>query len=135
MLNQRVPWGKIECYNGSFTGAYLRWAPGDCTAYEIIMNHIGPIACGYTGGDHMISFRIGDRWRSVPLSVDDMGMIHSSVLEEHLFHVDEEISETTLYTVLIYTIMLNYSLFDNDISNEYIDELKQHPWIKSRFGF
>jgi hypothetical protein len=135
MLNSRVPWGKIESFSDRGESSYLRWAPGDVTAYEAIVSYLGYNAGGYIGGDCMVSVCIGGKWKSVPISVGDMGIIHVSILEEHLFGYKEELSDTTQYTVLIYAIMLNYSLFKNDIAKAYIEELKQHPWIKSRFGF
>jgi hypothetical protein len=135
MLDSKVPWGKIEAFSDRGESSYLRWAPGDATAYEATVCYLGYNAGGYIGGDSMVSVRIGSRWKSVPLSVNDMGVIHTSVLEEHLFEHADKLSDTTLYTVLIYTIMLNYSLFKNDMAKEYVEELKRHPWIKSRFNF
>jgi hypothetical protein len=129
MLNKRVPWGKIEAYLNHGDMSYLRWAPGDCTAYDATVCYLGHNAGGFIGGDCMVSIRIGNKWKSVPLSVNDMGMISPSILEEHLFDSNEskELSHTTLYTLLIYAIMLNYSLFNNDMANEYIAEL--HGYI------
>jgi hypothetical protein len=130
-----VPWGRIECYSNTGSSSYLRWAPGDCTAYDAVVSYVGYVPCGYIGGDSMVSIRICDCWKSIPLSLTDIGIIHTSLLEEHLFSREEDVSQTMQYTVLIYTIMLNHALLDNDMSKEYVDELKQHPWIKPRFGF
>lgn len=135
MLNSRVPWGNIECYSNDGSSSYLRWAPGDCTAYEAVVSYIGYVPCGYVGGDCMVSVRIGDCWKSIPLSLNDMGIIHCSLLEEHLFSREEDVSQTMMYTVLIYTLMLNYALFDSDMAKEYVEELKLHAWVESRFGF
>ena len=135
MLCRRVPWGNIESFSNDGASSYLRWAPGDCTAYDLIVSKIGDTACGYIGGDHVVTARIGYRWLSAPLSLDDLGCVYADTLHEQMFGHQKEVDLTSNYSLLIYAILLNYACFEDKYSLEYVEELKNHELIKSRFGF
>lgn len=134
MLCRRVPWGNIESFSTDGVSSYLRWAPGDCTAYDLIVSRIGDTACGYIGGDYMVTARIRGKWMSAPLSLDSLGYVHAGTLHQVMFGSQNE-DRAILYSLVIYTIMLNYSCFDSNYSSEYVEELKNHDLIKGRFGF